>query len=756
MSYRSVRCRRLVLVSSYGLALIGCLSIAATSAGAATTGFLSKPTDQIAVPGTAAGGEVTPEGDLYTGWAEYELRFGAKLASWNQPTRVLPDPSLPRLASTQADGTVRYTQTLFADPVAGRPVAYESITIHNASTRRQHGRLAMSVAYTRGHQIAGAHGLVTSEFRFERPVTNQPEGLYYQPGQAYSPGFTYESGGRDLVRSGLLLARGPAAPGRSLSGSAVDTPTALHGGREYRVPLAPHAHVTLTWQIPLEPPPATPSADTQLDAIPASQALRMLRTTWGAEERGMMRISVPEPKIVATYDAAITEMLASRYLSSSGWVQGSNKLQYQAVWLRDAALETQALDLAGLHKQAEQNLAFLDRFQQPGGLFMSRRGQYDGLGQSLWALDQHAELTQSQDYAAQQLGRIGAAVEWLSAASAQDSLGLLPPSNPGDDELAYGHITGDNIWAAVGLRSAIADAKLAGRADLAARWSAIDQRFEASLNRALTTSVARSGHIAPVLDSGAGQDWGNYSIAYPVQILPSASPPVRAMLAWARRHMVQGLATYSHGQSLHDYLGFSIFETELAAGETARAVAGLYAELTHTTSTDNGWEWGISPLGSRSSPVDMAPHGTFAADYVALLRNMLVASGQPQHVTLLAGPSPAWLAPGQHIAVTDAPTPDGLVSFVEQSTAHGETLRWRTNLASSTVLSWTLPRWARHARTASGAAIRSPLLLRGSSGSLSLTFSGQRPRESYAASVIVLNQYFATHHRAKPLVPARD
>ena len=74
-----------------------------------TTGFLSKPTDQIAVPGMLAGAEIAPEGDLYTGWAEYELRFGRRLARWNQPTRVLPNPSVPLLSSSLADGPVRWS-----------------------------------------------------------------------------------------------------------------------------------------------------------------------------------------------------------------------------------------------------------------------------------------------------------------------------------------------------------------------------------------------------------------------------------------------------------------------------------------------------------------------------------------------------------------------------------------------------------------------------------------------------------------------
>jgi hypothetical protein len=719
-----------------------------------TTGFLSKPTDQIAVPGMVSGAEITPEGDLYTGWAEYELRFGRRLAAWNQPTRTLPDPDLPLLSSTLSAGPVSYTQTVFAVAVGGRPVAYETLSAANDSSAPREAQVAMAIAYTRGRQILGAHGLPTGEYRYERPVTNQPEGLYDQPGQAFSPSFTYSTAGRDLDRSGLLLARGPDGPSRALAGSGGQTLTATHDARVFRTLLRAHGRVSFTWQIPLDPPAAGAAADSVLDGMPLARARLALERMWNAEEAGMMSISVPEARVSDAYRAAIAEMLCSRYETPRGWVQASNKLQYQAFWIRDGAIETDALDLAGLHRQAAQDLAFLDTFQEPDGLFISRVDQYDGLGEALWALDQHAQLTQDPAYAAAQLGRIGAAIDWLSSATSTDPLGLLPAGNPKDDELAYGHITGDDLWAAAGLRSAVALAELAGRPDLAAAWQAVDARFETSLDRAIAAAVARAGHIPPVLDAPGGQDWGNYYAAYPVPVLAAGSPAVKATIAWARAHMIQGLPTYDNGKSLHDYLGFSVFQTELAGGDSAGAIAGLYAELAHTTASDNGWEWGIAPFGPRASPVDMSPHGTFAADYVALLRNMLVSEPSSGTVRLLAGASPAWLGPAQHITVTNAPTSHGVISFTERSSAHGERLSWSGALAPGTALSWQLPGWARSVRVHGSPVSGSTIALPGHAGSLTVLFDGQRPAQSYARAVNVLDAAYRARRQPPPLVPA--
>ncbi len=734
--------------------VVAAVAVTDARGAAPTTGYLSAPTEQLAVPGMAAGAEVTPEGDVYTGWAEYELRFGRRLRWWDQPTRTLPDPGVPLLSSALTDGPVRYTVTLFAVPAAGSPVAYETVTAANGSSRPQEARVAMLLAYTRGRQIHGPHGVATGAFRYERPVSGTTTGAYEQPGQRFSSTFDYSAAGRDLDRSGLLLARGPAAPSRALTTPGSSTPTAPHDERLFSARLGSHGSVSFTWQIPLDPPAAGAGVDHALDAMSLGAARAALRSLWAAQEAGMMRIEVPEAKVDATYRAAIAQMLESRIQTPTGWEQMPNRLQYRAFWIRDAAIETQALDLAGLHAAAAQNLSFVDAFQQADGLFISQAGQYDGWGEALWALAQHAELSGEPAYAAAQLGRIGAAIGWLSAASAADPLGLLPPSDPDDNELAYGHITGDDLWAAAGLRSGIAAATLAGQAEDATAWTAVDQRFEAALDRAIATAVAREGHIPPVLDAKGGQDWGNYWAAFPVQVLGARSPAVTATLRWARARMAEGLSTYLRGSELHDYLGFRIFQTELAAGDAADAVAGLYAELAHTTATDAGWETGIGPYRGRASATNLAPHGTFAAEYVALLRNMLVTDTPVGGVLLLAGASPAWLGPGQRVAVTSAPTDHGVISFTLRSTRRGETLTWHDTLAAGTPLGWKLPGWARDARTASGPVSGGEIALHGDSGSLTVTFSGHRPAQSYARAVAALNAAYRAHGRPAPLVSA--
>ena len=304
----------------------------------ALTGFLSQPTDQIAVPGMAASGELTPEGDLYTGFAEYRIRFGSRLRPWDQPTRTLADPAVPSYSGTLLDGPVRYTLSDFAVPLAGEPVVYQTVSMSNASGKTRLAQVQMSLAYTDGAPIKSSDGGLATPFRFQRPALGGPLGAYHQPGQPFSASFAYSFQGRDLDRSGLLLARGPAAPSRAIPDPPLDTPTATHDSRLFALRLPPHGHASLTWQVPLEAPPAGAALDRALERLPLAGAASGLRGLWGEQEAGMMRISVPESKVSAAYEASIAEILDSRLLTSAGYEQTPNRLQYQAFWVRDAAI----------------------------------------------------------------------------------------------------------------------------------------------------------------------------------------------------------------------------------------------------------------------------------------------------------------------------------------------------------------------------------------------------------------------------------
>lgn len=126
-------------------------------------------------------------------------------------------------------------------------------------------------------------------------------------------------------------------------------------------------------------------------------------------------------------------------------------------------------------------------------------------------------------------------------------------------------------------------------------------------------------------------------------------------------------------------------------------VRGLYAELAHTTGTNAGWEAATSPFGDRLIDDATTPHAWWAAEYVTLVRNMLVRE-QGADVYLMSALSPSWLTPGRRIAVRAAPTTRGRVSFTLRALAGGAVLTWTSRLAAGTRLRWPVPYAARGVR----------------------------------------------------------
>ena len=376
-------------------------------------------------------------------------------------------------------------------------------------------------------------------------------------------------------------------------------------------------------------------------------------------------------------------------------MQGVNLLQYHAFWLRDAAVMTQAFDLVGMHQIAGQNLPFFLDWQQPDGLFLSRPGQLDGFGQALWTFGEHVRRSGDLALGNSLLPAVARAMEWFDSARASDPLGLLPPGDPRDNELVAGHLAGDQFWAVAGVERAAELADTLGRPDLAAKWRGSLGQFRDALGRAIAAARARNrGAIPPSLDSEGGRDWGNLWAAYPVPVLAPSDPAVTATLGHARDGFAEGIATY--GRNLHHYLGFRVWQTELLRGEQDKVVRGLYDTLAHTTATHGGFESGVRVYGSRATDDNMAPHGWFAAEYVALVRNMLVRE-QGDGIVLMSALSPAWLEPGKHLSVARAPTLFGDVAFTLHAGRRGAELSWRADVPDGTPIRWPLPDAARDA-----------------------------------------------------------
>jgi hypothetical protein len=742
-----------VLASASGLSKAACLLAAAVlaalaapaAAGAATapkpapkplpepklpTTFLLTPTDQLGFPGQKPGTLVTPEGDLYTGWAELTFDVGGT-DKLEPRSHTLERGRYPVVHLFKVVRGVLYELDAFQAAVARKPVVFARLSMRNLQPRPMNARLGVGARYDGSEFGPRNFRCCVRIYRFPRPRTPTRDGLYDQPGEGFSSAWRYSlagtaQSGSTLLREGRAIALYPGGgSGIRVSQSLAPDPppvtTRSQFGRTiYDMRLRPRERKTLVFKLPVEP---LDPADPALGAVARArfdQYRGIVRGYWSALLAQAMRIQVPERKVTDTFYASIMNDALARYqLPGGAWVQAVNKLRYHAFWLRDGAVITNMYDLVGLHRLARENLAYFPAWQQDDGLFIARPEEYDGFGQALWAMGEHWRRTGNADFARSMLPSVSRAMDWFERQRAADPLGLMPPNvNLQDNELIRGHLAGDNFWAAAGVAAAADLARGAGDGAAAARWQGVYNDFVARLKgHIFNAQRANRGAIPPSLDVRGGQDWGNLWASYPWRVLDPDSAVVTRTLQRVRRRFREGIATYADTRLLHSYLGFRVFQTELLRGQQRRVVQGLYDELAHTTGTGAGFEAGTAPFGDRVVDDATVPHGWFAAEYVALVRNMLVRE-QGRDVYLMSALSPAWLRPGKSVGVTGAPTTRGPVSYTLRCTPNGAVLSWRTGVRGGTRLLWPVPYMARDVRARGLDRRRGVIALQGRSGRL--------------------------------------
>ena len=661
----------------------------AIDAGGGPFSYYSQPTDAIGVMDAPTATLVSPEGFLYTGYGELMFFAGNPEASIHQRVKTLLNGYLPVIGYTYIQDGIHYQFTDFAATLDGSPsgvlVNFVRVKITNGNKVQRTAWFSSGMRYE--GEINTMNGVPDNRYR--RPAEARRPGNYQQVGVAYDPNWKYSSDKDSIQRDGQVLYYFPNAPSHTVrytlkddaSPSGILAPQALHilpttpvGIVQYRLPLQPGQQVTLNLKLPVIPVSAGSTDAAKIQAAAFDEYLPQVVNGWERIIKAGLEIHVPEAKVDDAFKANLIYDLIARNKLGNDYVQTVNDFHYHAFWLRDASFIVRMYDLTGYPDYARQDLDFFAQWQQPDGNFVSQGGQFDGIGQVLWAYGQHYEITHDRAFAEGVFPAVQKAVTWIKQARESDPLHLMPSTRPGDNEDITGHVTGHNFWALNGLMKAAVLADATGHHAEGQEYRREYDDYRSTLIHVLEHITQKTGgYIPPGLDGQHGQDWGNMLAVYPGIILSPDDPMVIATLDKTRAKYKEGIMTYGDGEYLHDYLGFSNTETELVRGQQELAVADLYAELVHTSSTHAGFETDIRTWGDRDFRGNLSPHGWFSARLRICLRNMLVRE-QGQDLHLLSAISPAWVKTGSDILVDRAPTNFGVValSLKSLSATHAE------------------------------------------------------------------------------------
>ena len=658
--------------------------------------YFSRPSTVLGVADGDEGTQVGPEGWLWTGSAQLIFLAGPDLEPLRQRIHTLQDGVLPIVShSTTLEG-IQYRLTMFGATLDGRP---ESDLVNFVrATMTNTGGTPATASFATALRGEGPHCCD----RLRRP---------WVPLRA-----RYELTGECALRDGRVMytfdakhsplrlivpdkpGSGPIEAGQE--GVIIRAPVCMV---RYDIELAPGESRDLDFKMPYLPVSAEDAAavaallEADLDTYLAQTE------TWWREYLGRgMQIELAERKVTDTYTAGLMYDSIARDKHGEDYIPTVNQFQYHYFWIRDGAYIVNAFDLAGRHRWAEQGLDYFLKHQRDNGIIY-QPPQLDGFGQTLWAFGSHWRLTGDGDWARRVYPALCRHVRGAFVEIDKDPLGLVPAAPPYDNEAIDGHYTGHSFWMLIGMQDMIAMARALGHDEDAREFAELTEGYRERFERALTEATDRTGgYIPPGLDAEEGCDWDNLISLYPRGGVPArgalspTDPRVTETVDRVRQSKyAEGIMTYGPGLrvgSLHHYDTIKLTEALVALGRQQDTLADFYSILAHTSSTQAGFEFCITPWDNRDPGGNYPPHGWFAVEYIGLLRNMLVRELDGD-LHLLGVVSPEWMKPGDRIAVRRAPTDFGVVSLTADVARDGMTVRigsrWRQAPASLIVhLPW--------------------------------------------------------------------
>jgi hypothetical protein len=433
----------------------------------------------------------------------------------------------------------------------------------------------------------------------------------------------------------------------------------------------------------------------QLDEGWSERALELERGYWAGLFPEGLPLRVPDSGIQELLQACARNLLQARERRGDARVFQVGHAVYRDFWIADSFFMLEGVRYLGLDDAAEESLSALDGYVGDDGsiLALGHIGHIKETAVAIATVVRQAELAGRLDRLGSWWERIDRAVEHIAALHASTfelapeakARGLMPPAF-GDGGVAGVRAEYTTmLWSLAGLRIVIAAAAHAGHAGLE-RYQAVysDLRADFDRCRRRDTRLLLDGrsYLPMVLDGGEHHTrldadpvapenrirpetatWALAHAIYPGEVFEPDDAVVQDYLHLLElsddEEHVPATTGWLPYRSLWTYYASFAAHAFLFAGRPEKAVEYLYGFANHAAPT-RVWreEQPLRNAGHSIINGDM-PHNWASAEFIRLVRNLLVLERGDELVLLPALPA-SWSQPGSHVQV-ETPTRFGRV-----------------------------------------------------------------------------------------------
>jgi hypothetical protein len=519
----------------------------------------------------------------------------------------------------------------------------------------------------------------------------------------------FAAGSHLATRDGKLLALVEPASGVERQSTEADGLTLV---QQREIP----ANGSLTFWIKL-PYDFSEADQSSLAAMDGHTLLQNARQAWETLWSQGTQIDLParEKELTDFYQASVAYilMLTERDEKGELWTLDGPAI-YREFWGRGEYFQARSIEFAGYLPIALETVKHTFSLQKSDGEWdwpvTSGWPAWDNIGGNAASVWNYYLLTRDKEWLRRGYPYLAAAAKWINLHREETMLpddtpeasqsiqrqipwkcttetspplkpgekpywwGLLPWSY-GDSGLPEGHPYPHNTWGLYAVKIAEQAAQILGNQEDAQRFAQDYADYKHAYFDSMRRSIALEKEDAPYLpamptDPGAGVSQSLIAV-YPTGLLAPDNLWVTNLLTRMRRSELQGLPTHMAwmgASGVWPSESLNVAETYLRRGNIDKTVSLLIATLNHTYTTDVFKEEikvdktlpvacasGVSKDVENGHGTGDMPEAWGPANLILLVRDMIFYE-DPDSLHILAGIPANWIEPGEHLAISSAPT----------------------------------------------------------------------------------------------------